>query len=93
MKIRQYLINEVKVKGGYNPDLLVIDYKTSKKLGVEKDVEQIYKLTTPLPMKERMENIDQWKKSDSKLVLSTEISDVKYKKIVEKIIVRIHGKP
>lgn len=93
MKIKQYLLNEVKVKGGYNPVTLVIGYTEAKKLGVEKDVENIYLITTPLPLEERKTNIKEWKKDGSQLVLSTKISEKKYRKKVEQIIVQKYGAP
>lgn len=92
MKFKDY-INEVKVKGGYNPAILVIGYKEAKKLGIADDVEKIYLLNTPLPMKEREDNVEMWKKKDSKLVLDTQILDPKNKKKVEKMLIKRYGKP
>ena len=92
MRLKDYL-TEVKVKGGYNMDTLVIGYKEAKKLGIEKDVRQIYIMTTPLPMKERVDNIDTWKETGSQLVLSTKIAEPKYRKMVEKMLIKKWGKP
>ena len=92
MKFKDY-INEVKVKGGHNPAILVIGYKEAKKLGIADDVEKIYLLNTPLPMKEREVNVEEWKKKDSKLVLDTQILDPKNKKKVEKMLIKRYGKP
>jgi hypothetical protein len=93
MKLKQYLLNEVKVKGRRDPDTLVIGYKEAKKLGIEKDVRQVYIMTTPLPMEERMENIDDWKKAGAQLVLSTKLTEPKFRKMVEKMLIKKWGKP
>ncbi|GAJ00752.1 unnamed protein product, partial [marine sediment metagenome] len=87
-----YLINEVKTKVG-EQETLVIGYDEAKKLGVQKDVRHVYIMTTPLPMEERMENVEDWRKHGVKLVLSTKISEAKYRKMVEKILIKKWGKP
>lgn len=92
MKLKNYL-QEVKIKGGHNPDKLIISYKEAKKLGIEKDVRQVYIMTTPLPMEERMENIDDWKNHGVKLVLSTKITEKKFRKKVEQMLIKKWGKP
>jgi hypothetical protein len=91
-KLRNYL-TEVKVKGGYDMGSLVIGYKEAKKLGIEKDVKQVYLMTTPLPKEETMKNIQSWESTGSQLVLSTKIHNPKYKEMVKKMLIKKWGKP
>jgi len=57
MRFEKYLIENI-----------VIGYDKAKKLGIDKDIEALY-LKMPLPKSELTDNIKQWKKDRSQLVL------------------------